>query len=425
MVVIMSQQEYAELKIGQEVFQLPIKKSILGPNVIDIKNLYKESNFFTYDPGFMSTASCASDITYIDGKNGILLHRGYDISTLAENFTFLEVAYLLLKKKLPSKEEYKNFKNEIFSYCTIGPEKIKILKNLPQNSHPMFLLLTMFSSLQLSHNIKEDDAIDSHIMYVIAQMLVISALIYKYSTNQSIETLQYSKEYDFAENLLQMFFSNKSKLYKDEQNIFSDAMNKVLILHIDHEQNASTSSVRMVGSSLSSIFSAISAGIASLSGILHGGANEKVLHMIEQIKNVQNIDHFIKRAKDPKDNFRLMGFGHRVYKNYDPRAKILKKILKPIIENLNSNNRKLQIAQKLESIALQDQYFIDKKLYPNVDFYSGIIYEAIGIPTSMFTVMFAIARSVGWLAHWKEMREDPEFKLARPRQLYLGLTQFA
>ncbi|MBF8246851.1 MAG: citrate synthase [Rickettsia sp.] len=414
-------QKFVEIKIGERFFKFPIKESNLGPHVVDIKNFYKETGFFTYDPGFMSTASCNSDISYIDGEKSILLHRGYNITELAEKTTFLEVVFLLIYKKLPTKEEYLSFKTKILKASKVNTKLVKILKNFPSNAHSMHLLLTLFSALQL---FPEDQNEEDSIIYIISQMLSISAMIYRHNTkNLNIEEMPSPIiEEDFAKNLLHMFFSTDSKKYHDVNNIFTDALNKVLILHIDHEQNASTSSVRMVGSSKASVFSAISAGIASLSGPLHGGANEKVLNMINQIGTSEKIDHFISKAKDPNDSFKLMGFGHRVYKNYDPRAKILKNILQSVINHSDNNNynSKLQIAQKLEQIALEDKYFIDRKLYPNVDFYSGIIYEAIGIPINMFTVMFAIARTTGWLVHWKEMRNDPEFKIARPRQLYLG-----
>jgi citrate synthase len=413
----------AELKIANKLYSLPIRESSIGPDVIDISNLYNESGYFTYDSGFMSTASCASSITYIDGEKGILKHRGYDIKELAKNCEFLEVAYLLLENDLPNQKEYDEFRYLVSHHSLVNEQLRNLFNAFRYSAHPMAIMLSAIGSLSalyydsLGINTEKEQYIAA--IRIIAKMPTIAAMSYKYSIGQPFIYPQ--NDLGFAENFLHMMFATPAQKYEVPK-VFSRTLEKIMILHADHEQNASTSSVRMVGSTGAHPFACISAGVASLWGPSHGGANEAVIKMLQEIGSVDKIQDYIKRAKDKDDPFRLMGFGHRVYKNYDPRAEILREACNEILLELGQiNNPLLQIAIELEKIALNDEYFIQRKLYPNVDFYSGIIYQAMGIPSQMFTVMFAVARTAGWIAQWKEMISD-ESKISRPRQLYYGPT---
>tara|TARA_Y100000389_G_scaffold96900_2_gene93667 strand:+ start:3061 stop:4350 length:1290 start_codon:yes stop_codon:yes gene_type:complete len=402
--------------------ELPYMKATIGQDVVDISKLLKEANIFTFDPGFMSTSSCESKITYIDGEKGILRHRGYDIEELAKKSNYLEVCYLLLNINLPNLEEYKKFSNEIAKHSTIDESFYKFYDSLPQDLHPMAVLsasttlITGFYHNSTS-NLTAQERLE--VSYkIIAKLPTLAAFAYKKSIGEDF--LQPDPNLNFVENIVYMFFAKKGEKYTPNK-IMVDAMNKILILHADHEQNASTSTVRIAASSGTDPFAAISAGISSLWGPSHGGANEAVINMLEEIGSVENIPEFIAKAKDKNDPFRLMGFGHRVYKNYDPRAKVLKKSCDQILKEFqDEDNQLLQIAVELEKIALNDAYFIQRKLFPNVDFYSGIIYKAMGIPNNFFTVIFAISRVSGWVAQLNESVSDKYFKISRPRQLYKG-----
>ena len=417
--------EFAELKIKNKTFKLPIRKASIGPDVIDVTKLYRETGYFTYDPGFMSTASCTSSITFIDGNNGILRHRGYEIKDLADNKDFLEVSYLLFKGELPSKTEYADFRKKISHHSMVNEQTRNIFGAFRHSAHPMAVILSVVGSLSAFYH----DTIDMNTpegrelcaIRMIAKMPTIAAMTYKYSMGQAF--VYPDEDLSFTENFLYMMFGAPNKKFK-QNSVISKALDKIFILHADHEQNASTSTVRTAGSSGPNPFACVSAGIASLWGPAHGGANEAVIRMLSEIESVKNIPQFIEKAKDKDDPFRLMGFGHRVYKNYDPRAAALKDTCREVLEELGQlkDNPMLSIAMELEKIALNDPYFIDRKLYPNVDFYSGIIYKALGIPPQMFTVLFAVARTAGWVSQWKELWEDPEFKIARPRQLYKGYS---
>ncbi|PCJ29278.1 MAG: citrate (Si)-synthase [Rickettsiales bacterium] len=416
-------EEFAELKINNETYKLPIRKSSIGPDVVDVTKLYAETGYFTYDPGFMSTASCTSKITFIDGGKGVLRHRGYEIGDLANNKDFLEVSYLLLKGDLPNAKEYKGFKDEIIKHSLVNEQIRNIFGAFRHSAHPMAVVLSVVGSLSAFYH----DTIDMNTaegrelcaIRMIAKMPTISAMTYKYSLGQAF--VYPDDELPFAENFLHMMFATPNKKYKVNP-VLAKALDKIFILHADHEQNASTSTVRTSGSSGSNPFASVCAGITSLWGPAHGGANEAVINMLREIGTIKNIPKFIEKAKSKEDPFRLMGFGHRVYKNYDPRAAVLRDTCKEVLAELGQlkGNPTLEIAMELERIALNDQYFIDRKLYPNVDFYSGIIYQAMGIPSQMFTVLFALARTSGWISQWKEMSEDVEFKITRPRQLYTG-----
>lgn len=421
-----STQEKAKLTIpsrGIDI-ELPILKGTEGPDVIDVTSLYKQAGMFTYDPGFMSTAACISKITYIDGDKGILRYRGYDIAQLAEKSNFLEVCYLLLNGDLPTKNEFTEF-NQTITQHTMVHEQISFLyRGFPRRSHPMAVLSGAFASLSAFYHDYLDILNPEHrevsACRMIAKIPTLAAMSYKYSIGQPF--VYPRNELDYASNFMRMMFAVPAEDYKVNP-VLARAIDKIFILHADHEQNASTSTVRLASSSHANPFTCISAGIASLWGPAHGGANEAVIHMLEQIEDIKHIPEFIKRAKDKDDPFRLMGFGHRVYKNYDPRATVLRQTCKEVLDELgNQDDPLLKIAIELERIALEDEYFIERKLYPNVDFYSGIIYKAMGIPTNMYTPMFALARTVGWVAQWKEMMQDPEQRIGRPRQLYMGDT---
>jgi len=416
----MSESAKLTLPNGKEIL-LPILKASVGQDVIDISKLYKESGMFTFDPGFLSTASCESKITFIDGDAGILRHRGYSIEELAKKSEYLEVAYLLLNSDLPSEKQYKDFRSDIIKNMLVH-EQIQILfRGFPRRAHPMAIMVGAVASLSAFHH----ETMDIHtpqgrmevVHKIIAKMPNLAAMAYKYSIGEPI--MYPNKEYGFAENFLHMLFDRPNNPHRVSPAI-AKAMEMIFILHADHEQNASTSTVRLAGSSGANPFACIGAGISSLWGPAHGGANEEVIEMLQQIGSVERIPEFIARAKDKNDSFRLMGFGHRVYKNYDPRAAVLKNSCDEVLAELGVKDPLLNIARELEKIALNDEYFVSRKLFPNVDFYSGIIYKALGIPSNLFTVIFAIARSAGWIAQWKEMVEDPAFKIGRPRQLYTG-----
>ncbi len=415
----------AKLVVNDKPVELPIMSATEGPNVVDVTKLYNGTGVFTYDPGFMSTASCESKITYIDGDKGILRYRGYDIDVLAEKSDYLEVCYLLLNGELPNKSQRAGFENDI-TYHTMVHEQLQFLmRGFPRKSHPMAVLSGAFSSLSAfyhdSLDIRDPEQRELAAIRMIAKIPTLTAWAYKYSIGQPFMYPKNSMNY--SERFLYMMFGNPCEDWVSRP-VLAKAIDKVLILHADHEQNASTSTVRLAGSSGANPFACISAGIASLWGPAHGGANEAVLHMLQEIGDVKNIPAFIEKVKNKTEGVRLMGFGHRVYKNYDPRAKVLKAACDEVLKELNITNEPLlEIAMELERIALSDEYFISKKLYPNLDFYSGIIYKALGIPTEMFTVMFALARTAGWISQWKEMIEDPMQKIGRPRQLYTGYAQ--
>ncbi|MFW0776711.1 MAG: citrate synthase [Rickettsiales bacterium] len=412
----------ATLTVDGKSVELPIYDATEGQSVMDISKLYKETGMFTYDPGFVSTASCDSEITFIDGNQGILRYRGYDIDALADNCDFLETAYLLLNGELPDAQEKQVFDRRITLH-TMTHEQIQFLfRGFPRDSHPMAIMVGAVASLSafyhdsLDINVAEERETAAY--RLIAKMPTLAAMAYKYSIGQPF--IYPRNDLGFAENFLHMMFSTPCEEYNVSPTL-AKAMEKILILHADHEQNASTSTVRLAGSSGANPFACIGAGIASLWGPAHGGANEAVINMLEEIGDVKNIPDFIEKVKDKESGVKLMGFGHRVYKNYDPRATVLHSTCKEVLAELGQIDEPLlKIAVELERIALEDEYFVSRKLYPNVDFYSGIIYRAMGIPSKMFTVLFAVARTVGWVAQWKEMMEDPKTKIGRPRQLFSG-----
>ncbi|MDQ7015273.1 MAG: citrate synthase [Gammaproteobacteria bacterium] len=402
---------------------LPLKTGSHGPTVIDISNLYQQSGYFTYDPGFTSTASCRSAITYIDGEEGILLYRGYPIEQLAAQSSYIEVCYLLLYGELPNGEQLAKFDHIIKHHSMVHEGLKNFYSGFHHDAHPMAIMVGTVGALSAFYHDSTDITqarhreISAH--RLISKMPTMASYCYKYSNGQPFVYPQ--NHLSYAENFLQMMFSLPSEPYKANPT-FVKALDLILILHADHEQNASTSTVRLASSSGANPFASIAAGIASLWGPAHGGANEAVIKMLEEMVNSgQNIEHYIKKAKDKQDPFRLMGFGHRVYKNHDPRAKIIRNMCHELVDELGAENQPLfEMAMKLEKIALEDEYFIQRRLYPNVDFYSGIILRAMGIPLNMFTVIFAMARTVGWIAHWLEMMDDPQQKIGRPRQLYTG-----
>ena len=406
-------------------FELPVIKGTIGPHVIDVRKLYAETGCFTYDPGFTSTGSCASGITYIDGDAGILLYRGYPIEELAEQSDYMEVCYLLLYGDLPSVEEKEKFRRDITYHTMVNEQITYFFRGFRRDSHPMAVMCGVVGALSAFYHDSTDITDPHHRMVashrLIAKMPTIAAMTYKYSLGQPF--MYPRNDLKYSENLLHMMYATPCESY-DVNPVLARALRRILILHADHEQNASTSTVRLAGSSGANPFACIAAGIASLWGPAHGGANEAVLNMLEEIGSKHHIPEYIKRAKDKDDPFRLMGFGHRVYKNYDPRAKVMQKTCHEVLDELGMKDEALlELAMELERIALEDEYFVEKKLYPNVDFYSGIIFRAMGIPTSMFTVLFAVARTVGWVAQWNEMVEDPLQKIGRPRQLYTGEAQ--
>lgn len=407
--------------VSGESWNLPVLEGSIGPRVIDIRKLYGQSGMFTYDPGFTSTASCQSSITYIDGEQGILRHRGYSIEDLAEKSDFLDVCYLLLHGDLPSPEEKRAFSHDITHHTMVHEQLNTFVRGFRRDAHPMAIMCGTVGALSAFYhdstdiNDPQQRMISAH--RLIAKMPTLGAMAYKYYLGQPF--VYPRNDLDYAENFLHMMFSTPTAEYKVSPTL-AKAMDKIFILHADHEQNASTSTVRLAGSSGANPFACIASGIASLWGPAHGGANEAVLDMLNEIGTKDRVAEFVKRAQDPDDDWRLMGFGHRVYKNYDPRAKILKASADEVLEELGVDDPLLEVAAELERIALEDDYFVQRKLYPNVDFYSGIILKAMGFPTNMFTVLFAIARTVGWISHWKEMLGDDHQKIGRPRQLYLG-----
>ena len=413
------------IAVGEKNFSFNLLEGTEKPRAIDVRNLYKDTGHFTYDPGFMSTASCESAITYIDGDKGILRYRGYPIEELAESSNFLETSYLLLNGELPDKQEYDKFEYSI-KHHTMAHEQLQFLyRGFPRKAHPMAIMVGAVASLSAFYHdetdIMDEGARRTACHRMIAKAPTLAAYAYKYSIGQPF--MYPDNNLSFTGNFLRMMFGVPAEKYVVNP-ILEKALDKLLILHADHEQNASTSTVRLAGSSGANPYACIASGISSLWGPAHGGANEAVIKMLEQIGDVKNIPAFIKRAKDSNDPFRLMGFGHRVYKNYDPRAKVLKNTCEEVLRELNiKNSPLLDIAKELEKIALEDPYFVERKLYPNVDFYSGIIYKAMGIPVSLFTVMFAIARTVGWVSQWKEMVEDSDQKIGRPRQIYIGKNE--
>ncbi len=405
-------------------YDFNLLEGTIGPKVIDIRKLYAETGMFTYDPGFTSTASCESGLTYIDGFEGLLQHRGYSIEDLAENSNFLEVCYLLLHGELPSKQEMEKFDNTITNHTLIHEQIRHFFQGFRRDAHPMAIMIGVVGALSAfyhdSLDITDEKQREIAAHRLIAKMPTIAALTYKYSIGQPFMYPQ--NDLSYAENFLYMTFATPTEDYKVSP-ILADAMDKIFILHADHEQNASTSTVRLAGSSKANPFACIASGIASLWGPAHGGANEAVLSMLAEIGHKDNIPKYLAKAKDKNDPFRLMGFGHRVYKNYDPRAQVMRKACHEVLEELKIDDPMLDLAMELEKIALEDEYFVQRKLFPNVDFYSGIILKAMGFPTSMFTVLFALARTVGWISQWKEMIEEPTQKIGRPRQLFTGPTK--
>lgn len=405
--------------------ELPVLTGSTGPNVVDVQALYKHTGMFTYDPGFNSTASCRSKITFIDGEEGILLYRGYPIEQLAEQCSFLEVCFLILNGELPSNEELAEFQYNITMHTMVHDQLTNFFKGFRRDAHPMAIMVGVVGALSafyhdaLDIRSKKDREISA--IRLIAKVPTIVAMCHKYSTGMPFMYPQ--NKLSYVENFLRMMHATPCDEYKANP-VLVRALDRILILHADHEQNASTSTVRLAGSSGANPFACITAGIACLWGAAHGGANEAVLNMLEKIGDVSRIPEFIKKAKDKNDPFRLMGFGHRVYKNHDPRAKLMRTTCHEVLGELGLHDNKLfALALELERIALEDEYFIEKKLYPNVDFYSGIVLHALGIPTNMFTAMFAMGRTVGWIAHWDEMIADPEQKIGRPRQLYTGAVR--
>jgi len=396
----------------------------LGPNVLNIASLNKDQGVFTFDPGFMATASTESKVTYIDGDAGVLLYRGYPVEQLAEKSSFLEVAALLVNGSLPTKDELDAFSNSIMRHTMINEQLLRFFQGFHHNAHPMAMVSAVVASMAAFYHDTThiDDPRHREIFAhrIIAKLPTIAAAAYKHTLGQPF--IYPRNDLKYCANMLNMFFSVPCEPYAIDP-VAAEALDLLFILHADHEQNASTSTVRLAGSTGANPYAAISAGVSALWGPAHGGANEAVLDMLDSIGSVANIEKFLARVKDKNDNVRLMGFGHRVYKNFDPRAKIIRGMCYRVLEKMgNANNPLFELSLKLEEIALKDDYFVSRKLYPNVDFYSGIIYSALGIPRSMFTVMFAIARTAGWVAHWQEMVSDPQMKIGRPRQLYTGPT---
>jgi citrate synthase len=411
----------ATLTVGNKNYDFPIKSGSIGPDVVDISTLYNKAGIFTYDPGFLSTASCESKITYIDGEAGILRYRGYPIEQVADG-DFLDTCYLLLEGELPNKTQKADFVERVTKHTMVHEQMARFFQGFRRDAHPMAVMVASVGAMSAFYH-DSTDINDPHqrmvaSMRMIAKVPTLAAMAYKYTIGQPFIYPQ--NNLDYASNFMRMCFAVPCEEYKVNP-VLARALDKIFILHADHEQNASTNTVRSSGSSGANPFACIAAGIACLWGPAHGGANEAALKMLTEIGNVKNIPAFIKRAKDKEDLFRVMGFGHRVYKNYDPRAKIMQKLCHDVLkETGHENDPVLQVALEFERILLSDDYFISRKLYPNVDFYSGITLKALGFPTSMFTVLFAVARTVGWIAQWKEMIGDPNYKIARPRQLFTG-----
>ncbi|MCP4954337.1 citrate synthase [Photobacterium aquimaris] len=408
---------------GKAPIELPIIEGSEGQDVIDVRKL-GANGFFTFDPGFLATASCESQITYIDGDKGILLHRGFPIDQLANNADYLEVCYVLLYGEVPTRAEYEKFRTTVTRHTMVHEQIASFFHGFRRDAHPMAIMCGVVGALSAFYHDSLDINNDLHreitAFRLLSKMPTLAAMCHKYTTGQPF--IYPRNDLDYAENFLHMMFATPCEEYEVSP-VVSRAMDKIFTLHADHEQNASTSTVRLAGSSGANPFACIAAGIASLWGPAHGGANEACLKMLEEIGSVENIPEFIERAKDKDDPFRLMGFGHRVYKNYDPRATVMREACHEVLEELKIDDPLLDVAMELERIALSDEYFVSKKLYPNVDFYSGIILKAIGIPVSMFTVIFAMSRVIGWIAHWNEMHSDPTNRIGRPRQLYTGYSQ--
>jgi citrate synthase len=413
------------LKVDDKVIDLPVKEGTIGPAVVDIGKLYAQTGMFTYDPGFTSTANCSSKITYIDGEEGVLLYRGYPIEQLAEHGDFLETCHLLLYGELPTARQKADFDYRVTRHTMVHEQMARFFQGFRRDAHPMAVMVASVGALSAFYHDSTDisDPTQRMIasMRMIAKIPTLAAMAYKYTIGQPF--VYPKNDLDYTSNFLRMCFAVPCEEYKVNP-ILSRALDRIFILHADHEQNASTSTVRIAGSSGANPFACIAAGIACLWGPAHGGANEAALAMLSDIGTVDKIPDFIKRVKDKNSEVRLMGFGHRVYKNYDPRAKIMQKMCHAVLaETGHGDDPMLKVALELEKIALSDQYFIDRKLYPNVDFYSGITLKAMGFPTSMFTVLFAVARTVGWISQWSEMIEDPQQKIGRPRQLYTGVNR--
>ncbi|HEX6859014.1 MAG TPA: citrate synthase [Caulobacteraceae bacterium] len=414
--------ENAKLTVGGQDYDLPVIKGSTGPDVLDVRKLYADADVFTFDPGFTSTASCESKITYIDGDAGILLHRGYPIDQLAEQSNFLEVSYLLLNGDLPTAEQYANFEHVITYHTMVHSQFDRFFEGFRRDAHPMAIMTGVVGALSAFYadSINVDDPREREISAhrLIAKMPTLAARAFKYHIGQPF--ISPRNELSYSENFLRMCFAVPAEDWKPNP-VLTRAMDRIFILHADHEQNASTSTVRLAGSSGAHPFACIAAGIACLWGPSHGGANQEALEMLEEIGTVDRIPEYVQGVKDRK--YRLMGFGHRVYKNFDPRAKVMQETAYEVLAELGVKDPLLDVAMELEKIALSDPYFIERKLYPNIDFYSGITLRAMGFPASMFTVLFALARTAGWISQWKEMFEDPHRKIGRPRQLYTGATQ--
>ncbi|ARC88469.1 citrate synthase [Rhodovulum sp. MB263] len=415
----------ATLTLGETSLELPVLSPSSGPDVVDIRKLYGQMGIFTHDPGFTSTSSCESKITFIDGDKGELLHRGYPIDQLAEKSHFLEVCYLLLYGELPTAPQLEDFENRVTRHTMVHEQMHRFFTGFRRDAHPMAVMVAVVGAMSAFYHDSTDisDPWQREVASIrlIAKVPTIAAMAYKYSIGQPF--IYPRNDLDYASNFLRMCFAVPCEEYEVDP-ILTRAMDRILTLHADHEQNASTSTVRLASSSGANPFACIAAGIACLWGPAHGGANQACLEMLREIGTVDRIPEFIARAKDKNDPFRLMGFGHRVYKNFDPRAKVMKQSADEVLELLGiENNETLKVAMELEKIALEDEYFVSKKLYPNVDFYSGIILDAMGFPTSMFTPIFAVSRTVGWISQWKEMIADPTMKIGRPRQLYTGATR--
>ena len=415
----------AKLETDGNTYDFQVETGSIGPSVIDVSSLYGQTGQFTYDPGFTSTASCKSTITYIDGEKGVLLHRGYPIEQLAEKGNFVETCYLLMNGELPNDAQLEEFETAITRHTMLHEQLYKFSSGFRRDAHPMAIMVGVVGALSAfyhdSTDIDDPEQRKIASRRLIAKIPTIAAMAYKYSVGQPF--IYPRNDLDYASNFLNMCFAVPCEKYEVSPTL-ARAMDKIFILHADHEQNASTSTVRLAGSSGANPFACIAAGIACLWGPSHGGANEAALDMLNEIGSVDRIPEFVARAKDKDDPFRLMGFGHRVYKNYDPRARVMQKTCHEVLKELGVENEPLlQVAMELEKIALSDPYFVDKKLYPNIDFYSGITLKAMGFPTTMFTVLFALARTVGWVSQWNEMVEDPSQRIGRPRQLYVGATE--
>ena len=418
----MSQDAYRLISPSGIESELQVRSGTTGPDLIDIARLYKEHGVFTYDPGFVATGSCESDITFIDGEKGVLMYRGYPVEQLAANSNFIEVSYLLLHGELPTADELAEFDHTIRTHTMLNEGMLNFFKGFRYDAHPMAMLSAVVGSMSAYYHSEMDASNPTHrdifANRILAKLPTIAAAAYKLNIGQPF--IYPRNDLGYTENLLHMLFAVPAEPYEIDE-VAAEALDLLFILHADHEQNCSTSTVRMAGSSGANPYSAIAAGVAALWGPAHGGANEAVLKMLKEIGDKSQIGKYVEKAKDKDDPFRLMGFGHRVYKNFDPRATIIRDMCHKVLAKLDHKDTPMfDLALELEQVALKDDYFVEKNLYPNVDFYSGIIYKALGIPTSMFTVMFALGRSVGWTAHWREMISDPKGKIARPRQLYIG-----